>query len=167
MRTRVGRLNDVIHATVIARVLPQILLAGETLTNRPSLGAGNDPSRPYDVETSYRIAEFKISQWKGHDTTRQQFLFADLVNLALDDSGRLAQLFVVGPRPQKFLTTSKASAVGTLGRSSPATRRRFQDRFEPPEGFSVADFTAGPARHIQIIDLATYLPASTLPNDLI
>jgi hypothetical protein len=40
----------VIHATAIGVDLPHLLEAGEVL-KRPSLGAGNDPSRPSDVET--------------------------------------------------------------------------------------------------------------------
>ncbi|ERB52852.1 hypothetical protein N806_32990 [Rhodococcus sp. P27] len=96
IRQHVGRLNDVIHATVIARRLPLILEPGETVTVRPSLGAGNDPSRPFDVETDRRIAEFKVSQCKSADTMRKRGVFADLVHLALDPTERRAQLFVVG-----------------------------------------------------------------------
>src|SRR4051812_47942287 len=42
-RERLGRVNDVIHSTAIALVLPDLLEPGETL-RRPSLAAGNDPS---------------------------------------------------------------------------------------------------------------------------
>lgn len=51
VRHHVGRLNDVIHAAAIARVLPQILTPGERVAARPSLGGGQRPEsalRPGD-----------------------------------------------------------------------------------------------------------------------
>ena len=159
VRATVGRLNDVIHAAVIALVLPHILEPGERLTNRPSLGAGNDPSRPFDLETDRRIAEFKVAQWKGKDTMRKRGVVADLVHLALDETGRRAQLYVVGDLPAKYLRGTTQKVVWALGRSSPHTRRQYADRFDPDGSLSIADFTAGPAAHIEIIDLSTLVPA--------
>ena len=49
-REQFGRVDDLIHATAISLALPRLLEPGERL-RRPSLGAGNDPTRPYDVET--------------------------------------------------------------------------------------------------------------------
>ncbi|NHP14536.1 hypothetical protein G8767_13365 [Rhodococcus sp. IC4_135] len=167
VRQHVGRLNDVIHATVIARCLPLILEPGETVTARPSLGAGNDPSRPFDVETDRRIAEFKVSQWKGADTMRKRGVFADLVHLALDPTERRAQMFVVGPLPKKFLVTSRSTAEWALGRSSPHTRRRFEEKFGPAEQFTVAEFTGGLAAHIEIVDIATLVPSLGLADELL
>ncbi|WP_368679881.1 hypothetical protein R1X32_00510 (plasmid) [Rhodococcus opacus] len=158
IRQRIGRLNDVVHATVIARCLPLILEPGETITVRPSLGAGNDRSRPFDVETDRRIAEFKVSQWKGSDTMRKRTLFADLVHLALDPTPRRAQMFVVGTRPKKFLASSSATAEWALARSSPHTRTRFHERFGPADRFTIAEFTAAPAAHIEVVDIATLIP---------
>ncbi|OUS97382.1 hypothetical protein [Rhodococcus sp. NCIMB 12038] len=167
VRQHVGRLNDVIHATVIARCLPLILEPGETVTVRPSLGAGNDPSRPFDVETDRRIAEFKVSQWKGADTMRKRGVFADLVHLALDPTERRAQMFVVGSLPKKFLVASQATAEWALGRSSPHTRRRFEEKFGPAAQFTIAEFTSGPAAHIEIIDIATLVPSLGLADELL
>lgn len=157
VRSTVGRLNDVIHATTISEVLPQILELGERVTNRPSLGAGNDKSRPFDLETDRRIAEFKVAQWKGADTMRKRGVFADLVHLALDESTRRAQLFVVGDRPIRFLRTSTSKASWALGRSSPHIREQFARRFDPDGAMSVAEFTSGPAAHIELLDLRTYV----------
>jgi len=158
VRSTVGRLNDVIHATTISLVLPQILEPGERVTNRPSLGAGNDKSRPFDLETDRRIAEFKVAQWKGADTMRKRGVFADLVHLALDESVRRAQLFVVGDRPMHFLRTSTSKASWALGRSSPHTRERFTRRFDPDGALSVAEFAGGPAAHIELVDLRSFVP---------
>ncbi|WP_461166805.1 hypothetical protein [Tsukamurella serpentis] len=158
VRSTVGRLNDVVHAATISLVLPQILDVGERVTNRPSLGAGNDKSRPFDLETDRRIAEFKVAQWKGADTMRKRGVLADLVHLALDETGRTAQLYVVGDLPLRFLRTSASTVSWALGRSSPHTRARFSERFDPAGTMSVAEFTAGPASHIELIDLRELVP---------
>lgn len=159
VRRHVGRLNDVIHAAAIARVLPQILAPAERVAARPSLGAGNDPSRPYDLETDRRIAEFKLAQWTGADAMRKRGVFKDLVHLALDDSPRRAELYVVGARPIGFLSGSTATAAWALDRSSPTIVRRFQEAFGDPAAISVAEFRAGPGAHVEIIDLTTLLPS--------
>lgn len=46
VRGELGRINDLIHAAAIVLVLPRVLEDGEVVANRPSLGAGNDPTRP-------------------------------------------------------------------------------------------------------------------------
>ncbi|MEV0359011.1 DUF2283 domain-containing protein [Nocardia sp. NPDC050697] len=167
VRAHVGRLSDVIHATVIARVLPAILEPGEVVARRPSLGAGNDPARPFDLETNRRIAEFKVAQWKGADTMRKRGVVADLVHLALADRDRRAQLFVVGTLPIHFLTTSKSTIEWALGRSSPHTRARFEARFGPASAHTVADFTREHGAHIELVDLTTLVPSLALPPELI
>ena len=103
IRSAFGRVNDVIHAAVIALSLPHVLEPGEQITNRPSLAAGNDPSRPFDLETDRRVAEFKVSVWTGKDAMRKRGVFADLIHLALDETGRRQQLFVVG-KPTEALS---------------------------------------------------------------
>jgi hypothetical protein len=157
VRSRVGRLNDVIHACTIALTLPHILEPGEQISVRPSLGAGNDSSRPFDLETDRRVAEFKVSQWKGKDTMRKRTVVSDLVHLALDTSGRLAQLYVVGPRPPAFLRSSTTTVSWALGRSSPHTRERFASTFDPEGTMTVAEFTAGPAARVELVDLGQLL----------
>lgn len=159
VRATVGRLNDVIHATTIALVLPHILEPGERLTNRPSLGAGNDPSRPFDVETDRRIAEFKVAQWKGKDTMRKRGVVADLVHLALDETGRRSQLYVVGDLPAKYLRSTRQTVAWALGRSSPHARRRFAEKFDAEGNMTIAEFTAGPAAHVEVIDLSSLVPS--------
>ncbi|MEV0335626.1 hypothetical protein [Nocardia sp. NPDC050717] len=167
VRTHVGRLNDVIHATVIARVLPAILEPGERIARRPSLGAGNDSTRPFDLETDRRIAEFKVAQWKGADTMRKRGVVADLVHLTLDESGRRAQLFVVGALPVRFLRTSRSTIAWALARSSPHTRARFHERFGPATDLTIANFTSSHADHIELIDLSALVPSLALPPKLL
>ena len=160
VRKHAGRLSDIIHAAVITQALPLILEKDERLIRRPSLAAGNDPSRPYDLETDRRVAEFKMSIWKGSDAMRKRGAFADLVHLALDRSGRRAQLYVAGPPAIRFLRTAKGSAAWGLNRSSPRLRQRFEERFGSLE-IPIREFTAGPAGHVELIDLADLLPALT------
>ncbi|MCZ7437721.1 hypothetical protein O7598_15040 [Micromonospora sp. WMMC241] len=157
VRRHAGRLSDVIHAAVIAQVLPQILEEGERVATRPSLAAGNDPSRPFDLETDRRVAEFKMSVWKGADAMRKRGAFADLVHLALDTSGRRAQLYVAGPPAIHFLRSAKATAAWGLNRSSPRLRQRFEERFGSLD-VPIRDFTAGPAGHVELVDLTVLLP---------
>jgi hypothetical protein len=156
-RREFGRINDVIHAAAIAISLPHLLQPGEVL-KRPSLAAGNDPSRPFDVESDKRIAEFKLSRWDGHDAGRKRQVFKDLVHLAAYDAGdRKAELYVLGIRPITFLTTTTSTAAWALNRMSDKTRLLFQQRFGSLET-PIPAFVGGPAAHVQIIDLEKTLP---------
>lgn len=157
-RESLGRINDLIHACGILLVLPHILGDEERITVRPSLGADNDPSRPYDLETDQRIAEFKLARWRGADAMRKRQTFKDLVMLAADTSGRRAELFVIGPEPRRFLATSTSTAAWALDRS-PGALRTFTTVFGRPD-MSVAQFTATHAAHVQITDLRNLLPTS-------
>lgn len=158
VRESLGRINDLIHACGILLVLPHILGEGERITVRPSLGAGNDPGRPYDLETDRRIAEFKLARWRGADAMRKRQTFKDLVMLAADTSGRRAELFVIGPEPGRFLTTSSSTAAWALDRS-PGALRTFTSAFGAPS-MPVSRFTATHAAHVRITDLRDLLPAS-------
>jgi hypothetical protein len=82
----------------------------------PFPGAGSDPNRNYDIETTRRVAEFKLSSWKGHDSMRQRGLFADVVGLSLDTTGRRRQVYVVGELPVRFLTSGAATPPGRCQR---------------------------------------------------
>ena len=70
-----------IHAAGIALALPHLLGPAEALM-RPSLAAGNDKSRPFDVETQERAMEFKFARWDGNDAMRKRGVVKDLVHLA-------------------------------------------------------------------------------------
>jgi len=155
VRQRIGRLSDVIHAGAILLALAEILEPGETL-KRPSLAAGNDPTRPFDVESDVRIAEFKLSQWQGRDAARKRQTFKDLVHLAADESGRKAQLYVLGERPIRFLRTSRSSAAWGLDRF-PQTQSVFKEHHFGPLSTEIRDFTAGPGQRAEIIDLEVVL----------
>lgn len=152
IRERIGMIDTLIHAAVITVVLPLILQPGETLTKRPSLGAGNDPDRNFDLETSHRVAEFKLSSWKGSDGGRERGLFADVVGLSLDTTGRKRQVYVVGQRPVRFLTQGSRNAAKTLSKVA----LKLRDPAGIDASTTVSEFTK--AANIEVIDLTTLLP---------
>ncbi|WP_241911376.1 PE-PGRS family protein [Streptomyces sp. DH-12] len=158
VRESLGRINDLIHASGIMLALPHILEEGERISRRPSLGAGNDPGRPYDLETDRRVAEFKLARWRGADAMRKRQVFKDLTMLAADRSGRAADLFVIGPEPARFLNSS-ASTVGWALDRSPSALRTFESAFGSPD-VPIREFTATHAAHVRITDLCDILPGA-------
>jgi hypothetical protein len=157
VRRDVGRVSDVIHATVIALALPKILEPGEVITNRPSLGPGNDKTRPFDLETNRRVAEFKVALWSGGDMMRKRTLTADLVHLALDQSGRRPELWVAGVEPLRFLRSSTSPVGGLLSRSSHHLRDRYHNRYGTAD-IPLRDFVTRHAAHIHHRNIADVLP---------
>jgi hypothetical protein len=153
-----GQIHSLVHAAAITLLLPRLLEPGERITSRPSLAAGNDPDRPYDLETDSRVAEFKFSRWKGGgDAGRKRQVFKDLVQLAAaDTNGRRAELYVIGDAPIRFLRGTISNARWGL-KNNMAVARQFEERFGPLET-RVCDFTAGPAAHVRLIDLETLAP---------
>jgi hypothetical protein len=157
VRRDLGRLNDLIHATAICLALPTILEPDERLTNRPSLAAGNDATRTFDVETDRRIAEFKLALWSSTNAMRKRGVFHDLVHLAADTSGRQPELYVVGEEPLRFLRGSRSHASWGLNRGAESTRALFMARFGPLD-MPIREFTNGPAAHVRLVNLADVLP---------
>lgn len=72
------------------------------------------------------------------------------------ETDHAAELYVVGPRPVRFLNISRVTVWWALGRAAPALRDRFAERFD--KELTVQAFTAGPASHVAVRDLATILP---------
>jgi hypothetical protein len=159
VRSQIGRLNDLIHATAISLALPALLEPGERLANRPSLASGNDPSRQFDLQTTHRVAEFKLALWSGTDAMRKRATFHDLVHLAAHQGPERAELYVVGPKPIRFLRTSRSSAAWAMNRGSETTRALFEERFGSPD-MTIRDFVAGPAAHVRLIDITEILPGA-------
>jgi hypothetical protein len=152
-----GEVNVVIHAVGILLTLPYILEPRERVIEA-SLGAGTG-GRPYDLQTTHRIAEFKFTRWRGHDAVRQRELFADFVNLAeATDEDRRRQLFVAGAvRPSEFLRNSRRKLASVCEHRPDVLariRQRHADAFQ-----TVAEYTAARGDRVEIIDLKTILPA--------
>lgn len=161
VRASLGRVSDLIHASVICAALPRILEKGERVAVRPSLASGNDPSRAYDLETDRRIAEFKVAVWQtGSNVMRKRALFADLVALAMDPRPLRKQLFVVGELPGRFLRASKSEAHMVLQRAHQNLRHRFSQTYGS-QPLSVAEFSHTFASSVELIDLRAILPELT------
>lgn len=124
VRNRVGRLNDVIHAGVIAQSLRHILEPGEVITNRPSLAAGNDPTPPFDLETDRRVAEFRCRFGRAPMRCARAGRLPTWFISLLTTQGATAALRR-WPQPIRFLRTSKSTADWALNRSSAFHRDRF------------------------------------------
>lgn len=156
MRSELGRVGDLIHAAAITFSLPHILKPDERISNRPSLAAGNDPSRPFDIETDQRIAEFKLAEWTGADAMHKRQVFKDLFKLAIDDSDRVAEFYVVGARPLKFLRESKSTERWALDRNT-AVAQQLAEKLGTLE-IPIRDYTAKRAAHVLLVDLTTAVP---------
>lgn len=159
VRRELGRHDDIIHAAVILAVLPSVMdKPGEKVIVQPSLGAGNDPSvQHFDLETTHRCAEFKVSFWKRADSARKRATFADLAKLVLNgDPQRHRQLFVVGDAPIRFLRHTTSDAAWGLAKTSAAFREQFAASF--PLTMTISAFTAGPGANVEIVDLCEQLP---------
>lgn len=156
VREELGKLSDLIHATGIALALPHLLEPDEVLKT-PSLAAGNDPTRLYDVETNLRAAEFKFARWTTRGNGgREKDLFKDLVLLTQAPRSLRAEIYVRGPRPARFLAGG-ASARKQLKRSQ-VVLALFDAQVSDPE-MTVAAYVSEYAPHIRLIDLEEAVPS--------
>jgi hypothetical protein len=152
-----GRVNGLIHAVGILVSLPYIREPGEVITAL-SLGAGNT-GRAYDLETDRRIAEFKMTEWRGGpETIRQNNLFADVFTLATAETGKRGVLYLLGTdHALRFLRGSRAMS-SVLSRN-PKTRRRFLE-LHGTERFPTAGSYWATVQHIvDLVDLRELVPA--------
>jgi len=104
----IGQINVVIHAVGILLSLSKILGEEEKIEYL-SLGAGNT-GRDFDLETNFRVAEFKFINWKGGaESIRQNSLFKDFYLLAESDTNKQKELYVIGKDiPLKFLNGNRS-----------------------------------------------------------
>lgn len=156
VRESLGKLSDLIHAVGIALALPHILQPGEVLKT-PSLAAGNDPGRLYDVETTQRAIEFKLARWtaKGNGG-REKDLFKDLVLLTQAPPELRAEIYVRGSRPARFLA-GNASARKQLKKNM-AVQAIFDAQVDDPL-MTVSQYMAAYAAHVRVVDLEKVAPA--------
>lgn len=105
-----GQINVIIHAAGILRSLQGILEPGERIKS-VSLGAGNT-GRKFDLETNFRVAEYKFIDWQGGpETIRQNGIFKDVFELAEHETAKKKFLYVVGTEfPLKFFRSGRALA---------------------------------------------------------
>ena len=108
MKRLAGQINVTIHALGILLCLPRILEPGEQV-EYVSLGAGNT-GRQFDLETNYRVAEFKFIRWRGGaESIRQNSIFKDYVLLAEHSTVKRKHLYLLGTEHAlKFLRGGRA-----------------------------------------------------------
>lgn len=158
VRREFAPLDDLIRLAAAVALLSDLLEEGETLVSPPSLAAGEDPRRPFDVETSRRVAVLLLTPWAASDPGPRRAAVRALVRLAADTSRRRPELLVLGPGPDRFLETSKARVSWALERS-PGLLRLFTEQFGDVT-MTVAAFRAGPAARVRVVDVAPMLPAA-------
>lgn len=131
LKSAAGQINVIIHAVGVLLTVQKILVPDE-LVQDLSLGAGNT-GKPFDLETTQRVAEFKFIHWRGgSETIRQNALFKDFYLLAEYDTPKEKELYVIGTEhPLKFLqsTRSLASVMSRHNKLWDQFQRRYQDRF--------------------------------------
>jgi hypothetical protein len=156
MKQAAGQVNVVMHAVGILACLPKILRKGEEV-EALSLGAGNS-GRDFDLETNHRIAEFKFINWrKKSNTIRQNNVFADVLNLAIAETDRRRELYLVDPAPAEHFLSGGRALDSVLGRH-PNARRRFQAAYPEPPFETVGEFWASVRDRIHLVDLRGVLP---------
>lgn len=150
-----GQVNVSIHAVGILLALPKILRRGEKV-ERLSLGAGNT-GRPFDLETSHRVAEFKFIHWQGgSETIRQNSVFKDFYYLAESTVRKPKFLYVLGrEHPLRFLNGGRALSNVMSKNQKLATdfRERYAERFEV-----VREYFHYRKKAVQIVDLLETFP---------
>jgi hypothetical protein len=150
-----GQINEIVHAVGIVTLLPHILSDNEVIKSL-SLAAGNT-GRPFDLETNFRIAEFKFIQWREKaDSMRQNNLFKDFYSLAEFDTQKQRFLYVVGSRmPLKFMNSNRAiqSILSTNTKLKQAFDLKYGDSFA-----TVQEYFNFRKNLVTIEDISVFLP---------
>jgi hypothetical protein len=155
MKQLAGQINVVIHALGIILCLPHLLDPGESV-QYVSLGAGNT-GRPFDLETSHRIAEFKFIRWQGGaEAIRQNSLFKDFYYLSQDVSPKRKYLYVLHTeQPLKFLNSRRA--LSSVLSHSVKLKNEFAARFG--EQYRVVrDYYLSRANTVVVQDVSPLVP---------
>jgi hypothetical protein len=124
-----SQIDVIIHSSGILRSLPKILRNGEVVES-VSLGAGNT-GKKFDLETNFRIAEYKFIDWKGGaEAIRQNGIFKDFFELAEYKTDKEKYMYVVGTEiPMKFFNGGRA-LTSVLSRY-PKTLDYISNKYEP------------------------------------
>jgi hypothetical protein len=154
IKSLVGQVNVLVHASGIIASLPHILEPGEQVMSL-SLGAGN--ASEFDLITNRRIAEFKFIAWRGgSESIRQNQVFQDCLKLLWDRSGKRKQLYLTGTQEAlRFLTGGRAldSVLSKNVRVKQEFLQRYGSRFD-----RVGEFYSTKMNQIEIIDLRSIVP---------
>ena len=150
-----GEIHVVVHALGILLCLPHILKPGENV-EYVSLGAGNT-GKAFDLETNYRIAEFKFIRWQGGpEVIRQNALFKDFYFLAEHPSAKERYLYLLGSEhPLKFFNSHR-SLASVLSRHV-SLKEQFGKKFGQ-QCRTVRDYYQSRKDVVAIVDVSSWLP---------
>ena len=154
LKRQAGQINVTIHALGILLCLPHILERDERI-EYVSLGAGNT-GRKFDLETNFRVAEFKFIQWRGGpESIRQNSAFKDYVLLAEYPTTKRKYLYLVGTEQALRFFKGGRSLSSVLSRNE-----KLRDLFESKFGQkyrTVSDYYADHLSSVQIEDVSLWL----------
>lgn len=153
-----GQINVIIHAAGIIRSLPSLLKPGETIES-VSLGAGNT-GRKFDLETNYRVAEYKFIDWQGgSETIRQNGIFKDFFELAEYDTEKEKYLYVVGTEiPLRFFNSRRA--IDSVLSKQPSLLAEFRKKYGDSLG-TVGEYYLLKKHEVKVCDISPHIGRST------
>lgn len=149
-----GQINVIIHAAGIIKSLEGILDDGEKVES-VSLGAGN-AGRQFDLETNFRIAEYKFIDWRGGaESIRQNGIFKDFFALAEYETAKRKYLYVVGTKhPLKFLNGGRA-LTSVLSRH-PKIHAYIKEKYGE-DVVTVSDYYEIQKSSVEIVDISPFI----------
>jgi hypothetical protein len=150
-----AQVNTAIHALGIILCLPHILKDDEVV-DYVSLGAGNT-GRTFDLETNFRVAEFKFIAWQGTaETIRQNSIFKDFFLLADNPVKKEKYLYVIDTKhPLKFFKAKRA--ITSVLSKNEAIRDKFRARFGD-KYTRVYQYYEDHGHKVKIEDVSLWLP---------
>lgn len=127
MKRLAGQINVTIHALGILLCLPHLLEPDERI-EYVSLGAGNT-GRRFDLETNFRVAEFKFIHWRGGpEAIRQNSIFKDYFLLADYVTDKRKYLYLLGIEHAFAFLKGRRALDSVLSRNE-KVRSVFTERF--------------------------------------
>lgn len=152
-----GQINVIIHAAGILRSLSSILETGEVVES-VSLGAGNT-GRKFDLETNYRVAEYKFIDWKGgSESIRQNGVFKDFFELAEFETPKRKYLYVVDTNfPLRFLNGGRA--LSSVLSRHPTMLERLTEKYGP-KVTKVSHYFDLKKNEVKILDVSSHIGRS-------
>ena len=149
-----GQVNVTIHALGILLCLRHILEPGERVESL-SLGAGST-GKPFDLETSRRVAEFKFIRWRGGpESIRQNETFKDFYLLAAHPTSKRKHLFLLGTEHALRFFRGRRNLTSVLSKNEEVRRRffgQFGERYR-----TVGDYFTAHESAVEIGDVSAWV----------
>jgi hypothetical protein len=152
-----SQINVIIHAAGIIRSLPSLLKPGEKVES-VSLGAGNT-GRKFDLETNFRVAEYKFIDWQGgSESIRQNGIFKDFFELAEYDTEKEKYLHVVGTEvPIRFFNSRRS--IDSVLSKQPSLLNKFRQIYGNSLN-TVAEYYLLNEMEVKVCDISPHIGRS-------